>query len=121
MKETELYWLSGIVEGEGCFTWDKNRHRPQVYVGMTDEDVMERVAELMQTSLIRTHSPSHKDKGFKPTFHAKVMGQRAIYLIDVLYPLLGKRRQTRADELKEMYNNRPNKKRSRLIESPYRN
>ena len=120
MNDKDLYWLAGIIEGEGCYTWLKRVYKPQVMISMTDEDVVRRCAEIMGTSCVKTHPPSIKKRGFKPQWHAKVTGQRAIYLMEVLYPIMGERRRARMDELYEMYDARPNKRPTRLIESPYK-
>ena len=33
----EIEWLAGLLEGEGCFSFDR---RPVIQVQMTDEDVV---------------------------------------------------------------------------------
>ena len=121
MQDKDLYWLAGLIEGEGCYTWLKRVYKPQVIISMCDQDVIEKAAQLMGTSVVSVYPPSHRKRGHSPQWHAKVTGQRAIYLMQALYPLMGKRRKARIDELYEMYDARPNKRPTRLIESPYKN
>lgn len=49
----EIYWLAGLLEGEGCFhAYRQGRKKTpnplvQVQVAMTDKDVVERIAGIM--------------------------------------------------------------------------
>lgn len=45
MTETELAWVAGLIEGEGTFFCTKRRERryPVIAVGMTDEDVIQKL------------------------------------------------------------------------------
>ena len=44
MKSTELYWLAGLLEGEGCFTPIRESRRgviiPRIQLCMNDKDVI---------------------------------------------------------------------------------
>ena len=41
---TDIYWVAGLIEGEGCFP---KRYRPELRVSMTDEDVVRLAAQLL--------------------------------------------------------------------------
>ena len=47
MKTKELHWLAGLLEGEGCFTF--NTYSPVIMLAMTDEDEVRRAATLMKS------------------------------------------------------------------------
>ena len=52
--ETEIAWLAGLLEGEGCFTWSCKRGHyghPQVHVAMIDLDTIERAHKLIGTDI----------------------------------------------------------------------
>lgn len=114
----EAAWLAGLLEGEGCFTiqtqkqfgkiekdrsgdWTQRIHirqYPMVALGMTDKDVMDSVASLLQT---RCRGPyrvkSHPDN--KPFYQLTLAGTRASELMRTLYPILHNRRRERIDQI----------------------
>jgi len=45
MRETDIAWFSGLFEGEGCFSIEKNGG-VKLTIGMTDLDIIERVNAL---------------------------------------------------------------------------
>jgi hypothetical protein len=46
MTESDLAWLAGLLEGEGCFHFTRTAY---VVISMTDEDIIERAASLMNS------------------------------------------------------------------------
>src|SRR5260221_9352025 len=96
----DLYWLSAIIEGEGCFT--ANRKGPYCYpkitVKMTDEDIMRRVGNILGSNV---HQYKGQDDNFirtmkcKDTYQTTVTGIRARGWMMTLYPLMGERRKSR--------------------------
>lgn len=97
MKETELYWLAGLLEGEGTFLAPppSEPRYPRVVLDMTDEEVVRRAALLM--GAYKVQSKSYAAKSWKTSFQAVVKGSKAVALMKVLRPLLGKRRQAQID------------------------
>jgi hypothetical protein len=97
MKQTELYWLAGILEGEGSFMKPSpsTPRLPRVSVQMTDEDVIARVATLIgnkyQTCI------DVKNPTYKPLHSVKTVGKKAVDLMRLLRPLMGIRRQKQID------------------------
>lgn len=89
-SDFDLGWLVGLLDGEGTFVWDSS---PTVEVTMTDEDTIQRAAELFGSSYWRHHPPSAQDKGWQVTYRTRLRGSRAIRLMDELYPHLSQRRQ----------------------------
>ena len=52
MDEKELYWLAGLLEGEGSFMRGapSRPNTPMVSLSMTDEDVVARVGRMLGVS-----------------------------------------------------------------------
>lgn len=103
MNKQELYWLAGILEGEGYFTY---RDGATISLQMTDRDIVERAALLLGSkSIIETMARS---TGWKDTFHCRVHGQEAIDIMLKLMPIMGSRRQQKIQFIIDKHNNRTN-------------
>ncbi len=118
-SETELAWLTGIWEGEGCWGYKKGRTRTypngKVYtetpylkmtMSMTDEDVMLRVGSIMDGRKI-THTdggPAHVAAGCKPCWIINLQGEAAQTWTELMKPYLGKRRREKYDFIMEKVN-----------------
>jgi len=105
MRTTDLYWLAGLLEGEGCFTEYKKDHTPVLMVGMTDKDVIDRVAKLLG---INWHYMRVK-AGHKPCYYVRLTHRKAIQWMMTLYTLLGSRRQARIREIITSWKQRQSK------------
>lgn len=95
-----LAWLAGLLEGEGSFflpsTTERRPHRyPVIKLGMTDEDVVVRVATLFGRAITTTRG-RHSDK-FK--YSTAVEGKAAGWWMERLYPHMGARRRQKIVEL----------------------
>jgi hypothetical protein len=101
MHENEMYWLAGLLEGEGCFTF-KRPNKPVVALQMTDEDVMERAHALMG-SPPPTHRKPQKEH-HKASWVTQVSGQQAVDLMLLVRPYMGTRRQEQIDYAVSSYN-----------------
>ena len=95
-------WLAGLLEAEGSFCPPppSNPNRPYINLAMTDEDVVERAAKIMDVSYAHIHSKNDRHKDY---FFAHPRGVRAVNLMRQLYPLMGKRRQEQIDRSIENY------------------
>lgn len=51
MRQQDILWLAGLLEGEGCFNYRADRKQARVTVEMTDRDIIERVARLFDTNI----------------------------------------------------------------------
>lgn len=97
-----MMWLAGLVEGEGCFTMIKRARADGVtqyvrfIIVMTDKDVMERVSRLLGQKI---HAVSGEKEHHKTKYQLDLTGQRAVDFAAAMRPLMGKRRQTKIDEL----------------------
>lgn len=105
-SELQYAWAAGIIEGEGCFIFSKdkrnNHHTTAVQVEMTDEDVLKRLQALFGGTIITSNYPSKliKNPNGKPSWRWKVMRQADVFncLLRII-PFLGERRLQRAGEL----------------------
>lgn len=95
MRAVDLAWLTGIFEGEGYIALS-NRHW-QVGIGMSDRDVIERVAALTGIGSITIDERGLRRPGRKTMFTWRICGHAEIVdFLDHLLPLLGHRRSSRA-------------------------
>jgi hypothetical protein len=117
--EAELAWLCGIWEGEGSWSYKPERRKPnrngKVYVEkshlrmnlqMTDEDIMLRVASIMDGRKITytEGGPVHKAAGQKPSYYLSIGGEPAHFWTKLMLPYLGKRRKEKYFMLCEKLN-----------------
>lgn len=86
-----LYWLAGILEGEGTFMSGppSRPHAPIVRISMTDRDVVERSAALLGRAVtpVRARKPH-----YKPPFITQLRGVEAVDLMLAMRPVLGPER-----------------------------
>ena len=93
VPNTDLFWLVGLIEGEGTFDGGPPADRPPaIAVVMTDRDVIDRVARLWDRGTIRQRPRLSQ---YKDPFATRIRGARAAEWMRLLYPLLGERRQAR--------------------------
>ena len=110
---TELAWLAGILEGEGCFLLttksESNLGYPQINVSMSDKDVMDRVALLLEASIYL--KADKRKESYKDQWVAKVNGARAAGWMMTLYSFMGERRKAKIRQVlfEWMQNPKPSK------------
>ena len=93
MERHDLYWLAGLLEGEGSFRRPPpcEAKYPRITLQMTDLDVVQRVAALFEINYIYTQKYSRED--WKTSYSTLVKGKRAVHIMNQLYPLMGERRK----------------------------
>ena len=101
ISNEELYWLAGILEGEGTFYSNRKKYgaQPIIRLCMTDKDIVERVSKLWGDKAIHkivSHNPMHKDQ-----WSVKLCGQECSEWLIILRPIMGIRRSQRIDEMIE--------------------
>ena len=106
LTEIQIAWIAGLFEGEANFGLDsrsKTRYKistapasPFIKISMVDQDVIKKVAKLVNKSCF---SPSRKTSTGK-TVYVVHIGDRATlsYLLPLLLPHLGERRQKNVQE-----------------------
>lgn len=93
----ELGWLVGILEGEGSFMKGPPScpNKPVVSVNMTDEDVISKVSFYfgIKYSKIKT-----RDVKWKNSYIAKIRGEKALNLMNIIKPYMSIRRQKQIED-----------------------
>lgn len=97
ITERELWWLAGLIEGEGSF--HNGNNRPRLVIGMVDPDVIQRAATILGVPKIYTRT-LHSGKSFHSI---SLSGKRAIRWMLILYPALGVRRRAQIETLLRSY------------------
>jgi hypothetical protein len=101
MANEDIAWLAGLLEGEGCFTCSfqngNNFATPRIQLTMTDQDVVEKAARLLNTKVTST---DWRTKGDKAVFRTSLARQEDLKkVLTDIHPFMGKRRQEKIDEL----------------------
>lgn len=102
----DLYWLAGIWEGEGCFTFHtKVSNYVRIVLDTTDRDVAIRVSNIMhhEYQLVAQNTINAK----KQVYRVSINGNRAIGWMMTLYCLMGIRRKAKIKELVTTWYNSP--------------
>jgi hypothetical protein len=94
----DIYWLAGLVEGEGCFS--NGSGTPSLVIQMTDEDVIEKVASMFKKK--HTEQPQ-RNVNWKKVHTIGVYGSDAIQWMFTLYSLMGRRRKEKIKEIVEVW------------------
>ena len=89
----DIYWLAGLLEGEGCFTTVpvEGKRYPRIDLRMTDYDVVSKARNILGSTKVSGNSTNRN----KEIFTTQVNGNRAIQWMMTLYSLMGARRQER--------------------------
>jgi len=92
----ELFWLAGLFEGEGSFYkgYSNTSSSPIVSITMTDEDVIQRIAQALGISAISYESRNgFAGANAKRRHKASMVGQAAVSFMQLLMPHMSSRRQ----------------------------
>jgi hypothetical protein len=102
IRDSELYWLAGLLEGEGSFLAGPPSapRSPALQVAMVDRDVIDRVGGLLGVSVMVL--PSRR-AGWRTAYSVRVRGSHAVLWMTLLRPLMGKRRQGQIDRAVASY------------------
>lgn len=98
LNDRELYWLAGILEGEGYFgIRSDDRKTLQVKVEMTDEDIVLRIAHFVGKLTGRHHDLSYVSRRDKvhtnDTCILALYGKDAKKVMKAVLPIMGTRRR----------------------------
>jgi len=99
MKKSDLYWLAGLLEGEGSFTKGNpsSPNQPRISLQMTDEDIVARAAELLGRKPYSHTDRRQKMMGWKQTYQVSLRGTKALEIMRTIRPLMGIRRRAQID------------------------
>jgi hypothetical protein len=108
LDELTLHWLAGLLEGEGSFCVGLPSHpnSSSVHITMADEDVVAKVADIWRVKYHRFYSQQYQTNGWRPVYSAKITGRRAVQLMTLIRPLMGKRRQAQIDRAIARYSDK---------------
>lgn len=97
MEFCPLYWLAGILEGEGTFLSGppSNPNSPIARICMTDRDVVARASSLLDRAV--TPVPARKVH-YKPPYITQIKGVEAVQLMRAMRPVLGPDRRRQIDQ-----------------------
>lgn len=99
MTEAEIAWLAGLLEGEGTFTWKKQKRYqyPMVKVGSTDRDIIDRVREMWGGPVPEFHR--RRRAHWKDQWIVARVGQPAVVVMQQVLPYMGERRAAKIQEI----------------------
>lgn len=97
IKMHEIGFVAGLLEGEGSFCYDDDRHRPYVSMASTDVDTVRKYRRLIGR-LDKTIS-SYKNGNNKTMYRLVIMGSSAIQWMMTVYPMLCDRRKAKIREV----------------------
>lgn len=94
-----IYWMAGLLEGEGSFLQGppSTRNQPRIQIQMTDKDILEKVAKLWGVKVRGPYTPSNPKPHWKHHYTLVKKGTPAIEWMQQLRPLMGERRQGQID------------------------
>lgn len=96
MNDADVIWLAGLLEGEGSFgvinfgNGSRGYGSAAISLNMKDRDVVERAAALMEATSI--HEAKPKKAHWSTTYQFKITGKKAIRIMQLILPYMGKRR-----------------------------
>src|SRR5436189_2402394 len=95
ISQIELGWLSGLLEGEGCFSYNNTRRvGPYIVVVSTDYDTIHKVRRLTKcNNQVTIRRPRNKNHNL--VYCIKICGNLAIQWMMTLYSLMSERRKNR--------------------------
>lgn len=99
----DLWWLSGLLEGEGTFTATRTQGHsyPVVKVSMCSEDVVTRASHLLAAVSVTVHEPEHE--GWSVVYGAAISGSDAANWMRRLRSQMGRRRTEAIDAALALY------------------
>lgn len=98
----QLHWLAGLLEAEGSFvTGSPTEPRtPKLVISMTDQDVIQAVANLLGATVIQCKRGTH----LKKIYRTGLRGGSAVSLMRLMQPLMGIRRQQQIEHAVACHN-----------------
>lgn len=85
-----------MVEGEGYIGWHKKSRTPVLTVTMGDKDTVHKIGRLVNQKVNSAHV---KTENRKPMWSVTIQGRRCIGWLFTIYRFLGKRRQSKVNEV----------------------
>ncbi|KAB2863029.1 MAG: hypothetical protein F9K46_06315 [Anaerolineae bacterium] len=107
-QEYEIYWLVGLLEGEGTFLKGIPSHpnKPILKIQMNDRDVLDRVAQFFHVNVLGPIERKSNRLGDMPYYIVSKQGRPAVQLMQQIRPMMGERRQGQIDAAIASYEDR---------------
>jgi len=107
MEIKDLYWVAGLIEGEGCFfLYESGNSCLRFSMSLTEKAVLEHAQKIIGLGTIR--GPYHNKKRTKPFWVWGISRDRDVAaLMMTLYPLMWDNRQETIDDLLEIWRSKP--------------
>ncbi len=96
----QIYYIAGILEGEGCFTL--NNSTPRIVLSMIDEDTVEKVSTIM---FAKNRIYNYKNGGFgnNSIYQLVLSSTQAIEWMMTIYPLMSLRRKEQINKVLNLW------------------
>lgn len=103
--DINIAWATSIFEGEGCIALPGGgAGTPELHIDMTDEDILLRVMAIFGGNVTGPYPRGDN----KPIYSWRLSGIKPVQeVLRLMWPLLGKRRRARADEMIAQYHAAP--------------
>lgn len=96
-----IYWVAGIIEGEGCifhnkYTTKKGEYRqyPSIVVEMCDRDVLDRIHSITGFGTVMSATRPSRPAHWTDTFTLRITRKSNVArLLLAIYPLMSQRKQ----------------------------
>ncbi len=91
-KPTDLAWLAGIIDGEGCLSVGRNNGKDGKYIGMhvvlkmADEEAVRKASEITRVGTLKKHKPFAPNR--RPLWEWQCSSQQAACILRLLLPYL---------------------------------
>ena len=109
MNESTIAWIAGLLEGEGMFRWNVHKKQPgcpYLKLEMTDRDVVERAAKILDPEghyKIGASTRTRGGKVFKTCYRLQMYGAHAVRVMKMIRSFMGDRRGQKIDETLAMW------------------
>ena len=95
MRSDDIAWVAGILEGEGCFDYNRSPKYPRIRLEMTDEDVVRRVSDVIGG---RITEPKRRND-WAQSYLLTLNGAEAHRAMTAVLPWMGQRRKEKIERL----------------------
>jgi hypothetical protein len=102
VTDIEAAWLAGLLEGEGCFRRSEC-NAFQISLEMTDKDIVERAAKLMNG---RVYQRKMRKEHWKTQWHVHVGADNGKATLLRILPFMGERRTQKINEILNKFSHR---------------
>ncbi len=92
MRDVEVAWLAGLLEGEGSFVAPppSDPKRARILIEMVALDVIEKVSELVGLAYTQ---PNRRKEHWRQSYKVTIRGPKAVEVMRAVYPYMSIRRR----------------------------